>query len=284
LTFEPETDREICSCANDTCCRGWPQKDHGIAEAMKSFRKHSKKKDKRRKVPMDVLQDAAVQTEENIKMEVDSIQEADADNAVSLHPDTIPKLTKTESCCSSKSQGGESDIRCDMSSDSINSLNNSDITPSDQRSNNENGSSVKESDGDEMSKKSDSSSDKHLASSESDSESKTKLSVEFFDNMFTSLYMCFPHSHKNTVPWLADLNFDKDMEMKYHMVTGDQESVLERDRQQLAMLGEPDLVGDQLAALMEECQDSNSNLDISSMMLSSEQSLELQEKEVAISE
>lgn len=250
---------------------------------MKSFRKHSKKKDKRKKTSIDVLQDAAVQTDENYKMEVDSIQEVDPEVDVSIHPDSIPKSSKTESCCSSsKSQGGESDIRCDVSSDSINSLNTSDITPSDQRSNNENGSSLKESDGEAMSKKSDSSSsDKQLASSESDSESKCKISGEFFDKLFTSLHVCFPHSHKNTVPWLADVNFDEDIKMKYHMVTDDRESVLERDRQHLAMLEEPELVSDQLTALMEDFQDSN--MDISSMMMSSEpSSIEAQDKDVTI--
>lgn len=284
LIFEAEADQKLCICASNSCCRGWPQQDHGITEAMKSFRKYGKKKEKRKKTSIDLLQDASVQTEDNYKMEVDSVQEVDPVVSVAIDPDSITKPAKAESCCSSnKSQGGESDIRCD--SDSINSLNNSDMTPSDQRSNNENGSSLKESDGDAMSKKSDSSSsDKHLASSESDSESKGKIIYgDFFDKLFTSLHMCFPHSHKNMVPWLADVNFDEEIKMKYHLVTDDQDSVLERDRQQLAMLDEPELVGDQLSALMEDFQDSN--MDISSVMLSSEpSSLETHEKDVAISE
>lgn len=253
---------------------------------MKSFRKHSRKKEKRiKKASIDVLQNAAVQTEENFKMDVDSIQDDDNEVSVTMHADSITTSTEAESCCSSnKSQAGESDIRCDMSSDSVNSLNTSDITPSDQRSHNENGSSLKESDGDAMSKKSDSSSsDKQLVSSESDSETKCLSSGEYFDKLFTSLDICFPHSHKNMVPWLAGVNFDDEIKMKYHLATDDQETVLERDRQQLAMLEESELVSDQLSALMEDCQDTNLNL--ASMMLGSEPSLmDTQEKDASLGE
>lgn len=260
----------LCSCTRDTCCTSWPPDDHGIADALKKLRKHSKKKEKRVKKQQTLLQNASVQTEEDFsKMEVDS-DPGTTDSAGLVVPESESLVNLAESkSCSSKSDSGEGDIRCDMSSDSINSLNSSDVTPSDQRSNNENGSSLKESDGDAMSKKSDSSSsDKQLVSSESESESRNRCTDNILDKLFTSLNVCYPHLHKDSVPWLLDVEFNEELEMKYHLECGDKESVLQNDMSQLENFDEPDMVKAQLNALMEELGEGN--LELVSIMSSGE--------------
>ncbi|XP_060584611.1 period circadian protein homolog 2-like isoform X3 [Ruditapes philippinarum] len=279
LAFDDEVSQSVmCSCVRDTCCKNFPE-DHGISDALKRLRKHSKKKEKRIKKPsqQSILQNAAVQTEEDMcKMEVDS------DTGVSVQPqievqetDTLENINESKSC-SSKSDSGEADIRCDMSSSSINSLNSSDVTPSDQRSNNENGSSLKESDGDAMSKKSDSSSsDKQLLSSESESESKNKCSEDIFDRLFASLDICFPHLHKDNVPWLLDVEFNEEVEMNYTIEPKDKESVLRSDLTQLEYLDEPDMVRAQLNALMEEL--GQGNLELVSIMSNGETNMDQSE-------
>lgn len=254
-------DQTLCSCMRDTCCKERPYNDHGISDAMKSLRKHSKKNDKRVKKSQHATccQNVSVQTDEDFtKMEVDS--DPGGNSLAETEPlETLVK-SKTESC-SSKSESGDGDIRCYMSSDSINSSNNSDLTPSDQRSNNENGSSLKESDGDAMSKKSDSSSsDKQLLSSESESETKNKTSEDLFSKLFVNMDICFPHLHRDCAPWLLDVEFNDDIKMKYHLETKDAETVLLSDQSQLEDLDEPDLVKAQLNALIEELGDSNLEL------------------------
>ncbi|KAL4221654.1 circadian regulation of translation [Mactra antiquata] len=266
--FFSDSELSLCSCTRDACCKEQPYDDHGISDAMKALRKHNKKNDKRVKKSQHSSshQNVSVQTDEDFtKMEVDSDPGGNNSLNETEPMETLVK-SKTESC-SSKSDSGDGDVRCYNSSDSIHSSNNSDLTPSDQRSNNENGSSLKESDGDAMSKKSDSSSsDKHLLSSESESETKNRTSEDLFSKLFTSLDICFPHIHRDCPPWLLDVEFNDDVKLKYHLEKKETESVLLSDKSQLDDLEEPDLVKAQLNALMEELGDSN--LDLVSIMSS----------------
>ncbi|XP_053378985.1 uncharacterized protein LOC123526667 isoform X2 [Mercenaria mercenaria] len=253
----------LCSCARDACCTDFPE-DHGITDALKRLRKHSKKKEKRVKKSTQptLLQNAAIQTDEAMcKMEVDSdLGTSEPPRLGVRETETLENLAESKSC-SSKSDSGEADIPCNMSSDSINSLHSSNVTPSEHRSSNENGSSLKESDGDAMSKKSDSSSsDKQLLSSESESESKNKCTEDIFDQLFRPLNICFPHLHKDKVPWLLDVEFNEEVEMKYHMESKDKESVLRSDLTQLEILDEPEMLKAQFNALMEELGQGNSEL------------------------
>jgi len=272
-------ERGLCSCVKSSCCRGWNLDDHGIANAFKLFSRKGKKKDKMTKKASQHVRtkDVSMQTEESFKMEVDE-EEGDNDReqdevqvdtvALETYGDSVEKSSKSDSCCSNKSEEGY--IRCDMSVDSGNSLNTSDITPSDQRSNNENGSSLKESDADAMSKKSDSSSsDKQLMSSESESELKSKVCDDFFKSLFTDLSICFPQWHSDMVPWLVEVDFDDNLKMNYHIEKQDPEIVLQRDKTHLEAYEEPELVRSQLRALME---DVGSNVDLTTVILGDDQS------------
>ncbi|XP_052286115.1 period circadian protein homolog 2-like isoform X2 [Dreissena polymorpha] len=268
-----------CSCITATCCNKWNTEDHGISDMFKHMCKKGKKKEKHVKMsskPKVMHKDAAMQTDFGFKMEMDEEAENETEAEIGARDgividiqdsEMLGKSTKSDSC-SNKSE--DMFIRCDMSTDSGNSLNTSDITPSDQRSNNENGSSLKESDGDAMSKKSDSSSsDKQVISSESELDTKTSIIDELFESLFIDLAVCFPQCHSDMVPWLVDVDFDDNLQMNYHMECKDSELILQRDRTRIEAMGEPDLVRTQLCALME---DISSNADISSMMVGSEAS------------
>ena len=137
-------------------------------------------------------------------------------------------------------------------SDSVHSSNGSEMTPSDQRSNNENGSSIKESDGDAMSKKSDSSSDKQQSNSESESETKYDKSL---DKLFVTLNLCFPHLHKKRSPWLAETELNEKVELQYSIKTKDLTKTLHEDMSQMADFMQPDLIQAQLRALLEDISD-----------------------------
>ncbi|XP_052760845.1 uncharacterized protein LOC128203458 isoform X2 [Mya arenaria] len=269
----------LCSCVESVCCRGLAINDHGITKAYKRYNKKGNKKGKKKeKLSKDLAvrtKNNSMQTEQNFTMEVDDNEN---DHEADCGPDrcqatkdvlelpfneSTDKSSKCGSCCSNKSEEGF--LQCDMSVDSGNSLNASDITPSDQRSNNENGSSLKESDADAMSKKSDSSScDKQTSSSDSESDIQNKCYDDIFKSLFTDLSICFRQWHSDMVPWLVNVDFDDKLQMNYHMGTQDQERVLQHDRTQLEALVEPELVQAQLRALMEEV---GSNIDFGSVML-----------------
>ena len=261
-----------CACADLPPCRQCCIGDHGISEALKLLRKSNKKEKRSRKsVPESTSSSVSSMAVEMLNVKVDDSSKVreeppehdgekmdiDLESNGSLTQVTQSVNVKSKpGSCSSKSDLGEGDIRCDVSSYSMNSLNAcSDLTPSDQRSNHENGSSLKESDGDAMSKKSDSSSDKQQASSESESEGKSTFQKDVFMKLFTSLDICYPHLHKDNVPWLVDANFTDDVKMQYQLVIKDKEATLKSDRQKLKSFSEPALIKEQFSALMEDLRE-----------------------------
>lgn len=179
--------------------------------------------------------------------------EVDASSSQSSN-ESIEMKTKTENN-SSKSDSGEGND----SSESVTSLNScSEMTPSDQRSNNENGSSMKESDGDAMSKKSDSSSSDKQQSSESELETKKLEYVSImFEKMFSSLNICYPNMHRNSAPWLLEVDFTDELKYKYRVEKGDERETLLSDLTRLNELNDPDMVHDQLSSLFDDIQGNN---------------------------
>ena len=230
MLFPFQEDTTDCGCADVVKCRQCITGDHGISEALKRLRKSTKKEKRIRNtvsriasssssssssstvndpstIIEDVVEIAKVNEEHGRDTDEIDIDMESEEWMVQNSQSANLQVKSKSSSCGCKSDIGESDIRCDMSLDSSNSLNSfSEFTPSDQRSNNDNGSSLKESDADAMSKKSDCSSDKQHAS-ESESEFKVSDEKYAFSKLFTSLDVCFPHLHKTNVPWLVNANF-----------------------------------------------------------------------------
>lgn len=232
----------------ENSCNSWSSHDHGISHALQSKQKSSKK-EKRGSKPKE-KKAAAVELPE-FKMEVDN----DNDR---VSPDSDDKWEKSKSSSSLKTISSDnSSLKNELMeevedaevSDSVHSSNGSEMTPSDQRSNNENGSSMKESDGDAMSKKSDCSSDKQQSNSESESEVKYDKDL---DKLFVTLNLCFPHLHKERSPWLAETELNKNVEMQYSMKMKDLNKTLHEDMSQMADFMQPDLIQAQLKALLED--------------------------------
>ena len=186
--------------------------------------------------------------------------EVDNDNdPASLSPDS-DKWEKSKSSSSLKTISSDnSSLKNELMeevedaevSDSVHSSNGSEMTPSDQRSNNENGSSIKESDGDAMSKKSDSSCEKQQSNSESELEAKYDKSL---DKLFVTLNLCFPHLHKDRSPWLVETDLNEKVELQYSMKSKDLNKTLHDDMTQMSDFMQPDLIQAQLKALLEDIQ------------------------------
>ena len=261
-----------CSCVSENSCDKWVSHDHGISDVLQSKQKSSKK-EKRGSKPKDKNKNTAelpdfkmTPTEmPDFKMEVDT-GEHDQDQE---SPDSDEKWPKSNSL--SKSSSSLKTISSDNSSlknelmeevefaeasDSVHSSNGSEMTPSDQRSNNENGSSMKESDGDAMSKKSDCSSDKQQSNSESESEVKYDKSL---DKLFVTLNLCFPQLHKETSPWLMETELNKKVEFQYSMKAKDLQKTLQDDLNQMSDFVQPDMIEAQLRALFEDINDSGAS-------------------------
>ena len=245
-----------CSCVTGSSCNNWASHDHGISQVLHTKQKSSKK-EKRGSKPKDKSKTPAELPD--FKMEVDN-SENDRES-----PDSDDKWTKSKAL--SKSSSSLKTISSDNSSDknelmeevefaeasdSVHSSNGSEMTPSDQRSNNENGSSMKESDGDAMSKKSDCSSDKQQSNSESESEVKYD---KLLDKLFVTLNLCFPHLHKETSPWLVETELNKKVELQYSLKMKDLKRTLREDLTQMSDFMQPDLIQTQLQALFEDMND-----------------------------
>lgn len=244
-----------CSCVRQNSCNNWASHDHGISQVLHAKQKKSSKKVKRgsktkekNKTPVELPE---------FKMEVDNDNDQGS-------PDSDNKWEKSKSPSSLKTVSSDNsslknelmeEVEFAEASDSVHSSNGSEMTPSDQRSNNENGSSMKESDGDAMSKKSDCSSDKQQSNSESESEMTFDKSL---DKLFTTLNLCFPHLHKETSPWLAETELSKKVELQYSLKKKDLNKTLHEDMSQMADFMQPDLIQAQLRALLEDINDNGS--------------------------
>lgn len=143
------------------------------------------------------------------------------------------------------------------------SKNSSYLTTSDQRSNEEAGSSLKESDG--ASKESDS------GSKESDNgsgeESKPilmeKVDYSSFSELFVPLSLRVPKRTSDNRPskqphWLMKADFNENIKMGYHITSKELDSILESDNRRMVNLMQSSMVHEQLQTLLGEIEDSNS--------------------------
>ena len=244
---------EKCSCLTMNNYNNWSSHDHGISRAV-HMKQKSSKKERRGSKPKEKTPPATVDLPE-FKMEVD--------NDESLPVSTCPDPGKWEQSKSSSSlktiSSDNSSLKNELMedaedaevSDSVHSSNGSEMTPSDQRSNNENGSSMKESDGDAMSKRSDSSSDKQQSNSESETETKYDKTL---DKLFVSLNLCFSRCHPKEGAWLADAVFNDKVQLQYSLKTKDLNKTLHEDLIKMDDFMPPDLIHAQLKATFEDIQ------------------------------
>ena len=96
---------------------------------------------------------------------------------------------------------------------------------------------MKESDGDALSNKLDYSRNTQQSNSKSVSEIKCYK---------------FLHSHKEASPWLAETEFNKNVELRYTLKTKDLEKTLQDDMKQLSNYMQPGLMQEQLRAFYED--------------------------------
>ncbi|CAI9720318.1 Hypothetical predicted protein [Octopus vulgaris] len=172
---------------------------------------------------------------------------------------------KTESGKDKEQQNSEKTESSDNDDDNSesSSKNSSYLTTSDQRSNEEAGSSLKESDG--ASKESDS------GSKESDNgsgeESKPtlmeKADYNCFSELFVPLSLRVPKRETDNRPskqphWLMKADFNENIKMGYHISSKELDSILESDSRRMVNLTQSSMVHEQLQTLLGEIEDTNS--------------------------
>ncbi|KAK3105239.1 hypothetical protein FSP39_020458 [Pinctada imbricata] len=153
---------------------------------------------------------------------------------------------------SRKSDGEASSVECESDYSKT-----SDLTPSDQRSNEEACSSIKESDGsmkevETSSKNSDFSSNDNKSSSESEPENKKVPVSAPYDVFFVPLPVKFCKKNKKSVPWLDETELNSMVEMEYSITSETLQNRLKHDKLRLRDMAQPDLVKQQFDAMVEE--------------------------------
>ena len=150
---------------------------------------------------------------------------------------------------SQKSGGESSSVGCESDF----SKTSSDLTPSDQRSNEEAYSSLKESDGSLKSDKvSDLSSNDNKDSSESEQENKAPKTSTPYDVFFTSCPVKFSKKSKSTVPWLQETEMNRTVAMEYTLSSSAVKNRLCHDKLRLRDMSQPDMVKQQFESMLEE--------------------------------
>eukprot|EP00106_Octopus_bimaculoides_P011950 XP_014779392.1 PREDICTED: serine-rich adhesin for platelets-like [Octopus bimaculoides] len=143
------------------------------------------------------------------------------------------------------------------------SKNSSYLTTSDQRSNEEAGSSLKESDG--ASKESDSGSKESDNGSGEESKPTLMEKVDYnsFSELFVPLSLRVPKRESDNRPskqphWLMKADFNENIKMGYHITSKELDSILESDNRRMVNLTQSSMVHEQLQTLLGEIEDSNS--------------------------
>ncbi|KAK3592455.1 hypothetical protein CHS0354_001575 [Potamilus streckersoni] len=121
----------------------------------------------------------------------------------------------------------------------------SDLTLSDQRSNEEAASSFKESDS--SYKKRTYKSKKHIRF-----QRNMKEVDNLFEKLFVSLPIIFPHLKKRLPPWLAEVNMTHLIKMEFTLRKRDLNEILAQDKVMLNKVIQPALVSEQFQVLMHE--------------------------------
>lgn len=174
--------------------------------------------------------------------------------------DNSEKTLEAESKDRNHSEKTESSDNDDDKSDSS-SKNSSCLTPSDQRSNEEAGSSLKESDG--ASKESDSGSKESDNGSGEENKLPQRPSLEKIDyNSFHELFipLTLRMNKKNKAErklsklphWRIEADMNKKIEMNYQLSSKNLTNVLEADQRWMNNLEQPSLVQEQLQVLLNE--------------------------------
>ncbi|KAL3861968.1 hypothetical protein ACJMK2_007974 [Sinanodonta woodiana] len=142
-------------------------------------------------------------------------------------------------------ESSEANVDSSEDMESNYSKQSSDLTLSDQRSNEEASSSFKESD-----------------SSYKQQTYKSKKHVRFernmkdvdilFEKLFVSLSISFPHLKKRLPPWLANVNMTQLIKMEFTLRKRDLKEILAQDKVMLDEFVQPALVSEQLQVLMHE--------------------------------
>lgn len=174
--------------------------------------------------------------------------------------DNSEKTLEAESKEQNHSEKIESSDNDDDKSDSS-SKNSSCLTPSDQRSNEEAGSSLKESDG--ASKESDSGSKESDNGSGEENKLPQRPILEKIDyNSFHELFIPLTlrmnkknkaeHKLSKLPHWRIEADMNKNIEMNYQLSSKNLTNVLEADQRWMNNLEQPSLVQEQLQALLNE--------------------------------
>ncbi|XP_064610602.1 period circadian protein-like isoform X2 [Liolophura sinensis] len=142
--------------------------------------------------------------------------------------------------------------------DSTSSKESSNLTPSDQRSNEEAPSSLKESD--TMSKEESDTSCRDQKDTESDKESRSIPQIDFSEKILTPLKIRVPKicqfsKMKKLSSWMTETTFNENIEKKYQLKIKSKEEVLEEDWKRSLEMAQSDVVKAQFYACQEEIKE-----------------------------
>jgi hypothetical protein len=187
--------------------------------------------------------------------QVSSEQEDRMDCQASIGSRTSPdSLTNVDTQEPVDTQGPLDSLTMDIESNC--SKSSSELTPSEERSSGEGGSSLKESDA--MSSKGSLDEDKDSSESDVDMCSTTKKDIY---HQFFVVAPIFFVNHSKTPSWCMDCEMTSILEMKYTMSVKETEKCLEEDKQNMKDVVQPDLVKKQMSLMIEELKLSLDSLD-----------------------
>ena len=161
-----------------------------------------------------------------------------------LPPSCSPKSDEMLSGKMSPPKSSGSPSQLDKTSDV--SYTSTELTPSDQRSNDEASSSLKESD---LSSCDGAKSSKYTSS---ESEMENNYTQQLPDQLFTNLNVTFSQPSQHLPHWLALVNYSPHVQYHYKIKSGSLEEILEQDRKKLDQITQPEMISFQMLELLTE--------------------------------
>lgn len=186
----------------------------------------------------------------------DSKESGDSDTTLLMKDDKKQQDSSGSASGNEAASSGKLSDTADV--DSTSSKESSNLTPSDQRSNEEAPSSLKESD--TMSKEESDTSCRDQKDGESDKESRSFPQIDFIEKILIPLKIRVPQicqfsKMKKLSSWVTEATFNENVEKKYQLKIKSKEEVLEEDWKRSLEMPQSDEVKAQFYACQEEIKE-----------------------------